>query len=209
MWGRSRAAFARGIFDVTADVAAGKAAGIAVHILPPPHPGNPNEHTIARGVGPNGGILTEDGPTFLCTQGWNWIPGIRDRDMGIWQDVKLYATGGVVIGDSMVSSDLPLPRVDSALLTVETDVRNVSGQRVSGILRGEFEAGEFQTAVSLEPGESRHVKMTAADHAALHVERPRLWWPNGYGEPNLYTLRLTFEVDGEMSDRARVSLRHP
>ena len=34
-----------------------------------------------------------DGPTFIATEGWDWIPGIRDRDTGIWQDVELAATG--------------------------------------------------------------------------------------------------------------------
>ena len=26
-----------------------------------------------------------DGPTFVATEGWDWIPAIRDRDTGIWQ----------------------------------------------------------------------------------------------------------------------------
>ncbi len=46
-------------------------------------------------MGKNGGITASDGPTFLCTLGWDWIPGIRDRDTGIWQKVFLSATGPV------------------------------------------------------------------------------------------------------------------
>jgi beta-galactosidase/beta-glucuronidase len=35
----------------------------------------------------------------------------------------------------------------------------------------------------------------------LHLENPRLWWPKGYGAPNLYEVDLTFEVKkGEASD---------
>ena len=30
-----------------------------------------------------------DGPTFVATEGWDWIPAIRDRDTGIWQPVTL------------------------------------------------------------------------------------------------------------------------
>ena len=69
-----------------------------VRINPPPHPGNPHEHTVAAGTGGNGGILMEDGPSFGCTIGWDWIPPIRDRDMGIWQKVSLSATGPVCAG---------------------------------------------------------------------------------------------------------------
>jgi mannosylglycoprotein endo-beta-mannosidase len=35
--------------------------------------------------------------------------------------------------------------------------------------------------------------------AALHVEHPKLWWPNGYGPQNLYSLKLEFEVGKEVS----------
>ena len=48
-------------------------------------------------MGKNGGITAMDGPTFLCTIGWDWIPAIRDRDTGIWQNVFLSATGPVAI----------------------------------------------------------------------------------------------------------------
>ncbi len=36
--------------------------------------------------------------------------------------------------------------------------------------------------------------------AALHVANPRLWWPNGYGPHNLYTLHLRFVAGGRESD---------
>ena len=32
------------------------------------------------------------------------------------------------------------------------------------------------------------------------VDHPKLWWPNGYGAPNLYTCKLTCSVDGKVSD---------
>ena len=81
--GTMRGAFSRGIFDVTSHVKPGSAAAVAVLISPQPHPGDPIEHTIHNGLGKNGGITAIDGPTFLSTIGWDWIPGIRDRDAGI------------------------------------------------------------------------------------------------------------------------------
>jgi hypothetical protein len=41
-------------------------------------------------------------PTFICTEGWDWIPGVRDRATGLWQDVMLRATGAVRVGDVQV-----------------------------------------------------------------------------------------------------------
>ena len=181
--GNIRGAFVRGIFNVTPFVKPGETATVAVLIQPPPHPGIPLEQTVANGTGGNGGILSQDGPTFICTLGWDWIPGIRDRDMGIWQKVTLAASGPVVVENPLVTSHLPLPRTDVADLTVEATVHNVTGAPQTGVLKGAFEGGNFSANVALQPGESKLVKFTAADTPQLHVANPRLWWPNGYGKP--------------------------
>jgi hypothetical protein len=198
--GEIKGAIVRGIFDVTPFVKPGETAAVAVRILPPLHPGNPQEQTVALGLGPNGGALTQDGPTFLAAVGWDWTPAIRDRDMGLWQKVTVTSSGPVVIQDPMVTSELPLPRTDSADLSLETTVKNLTDTPQMGVLRGSFGNASFQTSVSLAPGESKHVKLTPQDTPQLHVLNPRLWWPNGYGEPNLYTMHLSFETGGGVSD---------
>jgi hypothetical protein len=95
--GSIKGAFIRGNFDVSTLVQPGRSAVIAVLITPQPHPGVPHEHTIRNGIGGNGGISAIDGPTFLCTIGWDWLPAIRDRDSGIWQKVYLSASGPVLV----------------------------------------------------------------------------------------------------------------
>ena len=66
--GSIQGAFIRGRFDITKLVKAGKTAVLAVQVFPQPHPGVPHQHTIANGVGKNGGITAIDGPTFLSTK---------------------------------------------------------------------------------------------------------------------------------------------
>ena len=83
---------------------------LAVRVSPPPHPGIPQEQSIKGGPGENGGLMCLDGPTFVATEGWDWIPAIRDRDTGIWQPVTLRATDAVKIGDPQVVTTLPLAR---------------------------------------------------------------------------------------------------
>jgi hypothetical protein len=87
--GAIKGAFIRGVFDVTAAVQTGRRNVLAVRVSPPPHPGIPHEQSIAAGPGENGGNLAIDGPTFIASEGWDWIPGIRDRNTGIWQEVEL------------------------------------------------------------------------------------------------------------------------
>src|SRR5690606_5867388 len=48
------------------------------------------------------------------------------------------------------------------------------------------------------------VKLDVARFPQLRVQRPRLWWPNGYGAPELYTLHLAFRTGGAESDRKAV-----
>jgi hypothetical protein len=203
--GSIKGAFSRGIFDISQDVKPGKMTALAVLVSPQPHPGEPHEHTIRDGVGKNGGITAIDGPTFLSTIGWDWLPAIRDRDTGIWQKVFLSASGPVLVKDPLVTTDLPLPKVDSADVAVQARVENVSDVAQKGVLKGSFGDVSFEQAVEIAPHSSQVVSFDPKTTVVLHVSNPKLWWPNGYGPQNLYDLHLTFEVDKKVSDNRDVS----
>ncbi len=203
--GTMRGAFTRGIFDITSQVTPGKQAVLAVLITPQPHPGVSHEHTIRDGLGQNGGETAIDGPTFLSTIGWDWIPAIRDRDAGIWQKVFLSATGPVLVKDALVTTDLPLPRIDSTDVAIETTVENVSDAPQKGVLEGSIESIAFQQPVELAPHSKQLVRFDPKSTPALHIEHPRLWWPNGYGPQNLYKLHLSFKLGKDVSDDQDVS----
>ena len=203
--GAMRGAFSRGIFDITSHVKPGSPAAVAVLISPQPHPGDPIEHTIHNGLGKNGGITAIDGPTFLSTIGWDWIPGIRDRDAGIWQKVFLCATGPVLVKDPLVTTDLPLPRTDSTDVGIQATVENVGDTPQKGVLEGSIENVIFKQDVELAPHSKKLVSFDSKNTPALHIEHPRLWWPNGYGPQNLYKLHLSFNLTAGVSDAQDVS----
>ncbi len=203
--GAMRGAFVRGNFDITDNVKPGKQAVVAVLVTPEPHPGIPHEHTLRDGMGKNGGITAIDGPTFLATIGWDWLPAIRDRDTGIWQRVFLSATGPVVVKDPLVTTDLPLPRTDSADVAVQATVENVSDKPVTGVLAGTIEEISFEQPITLAPNSKQVVTFDAKNTPALHMEHPRLWWPNGYGAQNLYKLHLSLNVGDKESDAQDVT----
>ena len=198
--GAMRGAFRRGTFDISSNVQPGKKAVLAVLVTPQPHPGVPHEHTLRDGVGKNGGITAIDGPTFLSTIGWDWLPTIRDRDTGIWQKVFLSATGPVLVKDPLVTTDLPLPRIDSADVAIQATVENITGQPQKGVLKGSIDNISFQQPVELSPHSSHLVSFDSRTTAALHIDHPRLWWPSGYGPQNLYKLHLSFELQNQASD---------
>jgi hypothetical protein len=193
--GTVRGAFARGRFDISSHVKPGKSAILAVLVAPQPNPGVPHEHTLRGGVGLNGGITAIDGPTFLSTIGWDWLPAIRDRDTGIWQKVFLSATGPVQIKDPLVTTDLPLPRLDSSTVTVQATVENLTDQPQKGTLKGTIDNLAFDQPVELAPHTTQLIRFDPKTTPALEIKQPRLWWPNGYGPQNLYKLHLSFEAD--------------
>lgn len=199
--GDVRGAFARGLFDVSPWVAPGKRAAIAVKIMPPNHPGTPHEQTLAGGTGRNGGDTGADGVTFASTVGWDWIPAIRDRDMGLWQGVAMFSTGDVTIHDPRVETLLPLPNTDTAVVSTETTLRNESSAPVSGVLEARIEGTRLtaRRAVTLGPHETKNVGI------AWSMNHPRLWWPNGYGKPELYRLKLRFVQGRSTSDAQETS----
>ena len=201
--GSMRGAFLRGDFDLTDFVQPGKRAIVAVLVSPQPHPGVPHEHTVKLGTGHNGGETSIDGPTFLSTIGWDWIPAVRDRDTGIWLPVTLSATGPVVLADPSVTSVLS-PDYRSADLAFSTNLENRTAQGVSGKLVGTITGDgreiAFTKDVTLGPGAKEVVSLSASSISAFHLKNPKLWWPNGYGDPNLYKLSVRFETSSGTSD---------
>jgi hypothetical protein len=197
--GNLRGAFLRGVFDVTEALRHDGLNALAVRISPPPHPGIPHEQSVAAGPGENGGNLALDGPTFIASEGWDWIPAIRDRNAGLWQDVHLRATGALRLLDPQVVTHLPLPRIDSADLDIRVPVENAGTSPAQAILEADVDDIHVRKAVSLDPGITV-VTLAPAEFPSLHVLQPKLWWPNGYGEPNLHEVRLVLRSQGAASD---------
>jgi hypothetical protein len=106
--GRIEGGFIRGHFDVTDILIPGQKNALAVRIEKNATPGFVKEQT-ATSPGANGGELGADNPTYHASIGWDWIPTIRGRNIGIWNDVYLTVSGPVTIENPFITTDLPLP----------------------------------------------------------------------------------------------------
>ena len=206
--GTIRGAFIRSDVDISELVKPGRRAILAVLVSPQPHPGVPHEHTVALGVGKNGGETAIDGPTFLSTIGWDWLPAVRDRDTGIWLPVTMDATGPVVVKDPFVTADLSASH-DSADLQVSATIENESPKPVSGMLTGIIQLENskeheitFHQSLTIAANGTQAVALDSKATPELHLSDPKLWWPNGYGPQNLYMLTLRFDVGKKSSDSA-------
>ena len=104
-----------------------------------------------------------------------------------------------------MTTDLQLPDLNAANISIQATVQNVSDKIQKGVLKGNFGEVSFAEAVEIGANSSKLVSLDSKNVPALHVNNPRLWWPNGYGPQNLYKLHLSFEAGGMVSDVQNVT----
>jgi exo-1,4-beta-D-glucosaminidase len=123
--------------------------------------------------------------------------------MGLWREVYLTTSGPVALRYPTVVSKLDLPNNDSARLTVTAQLKNGTSHPVKGQLKGQIENIEFGQDVELAANESKDVTFTPEQFSQLIFSNPRLWWPAQMGKPNLYSLKIEFEINGAVSDQSQ------
>jgi hypothetical protein len=190
--------FMRGRFDVTALVHHGGMNALAVQILRVANPGSTKDKA---GPTVNGGALGRDNPTYHASAGWDWISTIRGRDTGIWSNVSLTSSGPVKIEDPLVATVLPLPDTTHADVTIKATLRNLDAKAVSGTLQVRFGDVTVEMAATVDAASTKTIELSPVTQAALRLVNPKLWWPVGYGDPNLYPVSISFVVDGVESDK--------
>ena len=186
-------AFREGEFDVTGILKDGRN-DLAVKVIKNDHFGAVKEPD-AYSSRLNGGVLGRDNPTMHASIGWDWIPTVRGRNAGIWDDVYLAYKGAVSVKDPFVRTELPLPDTTRATVFPEVTLVNHADRTVSGVLKGSFGDHVFSVEATLSPGESRPVRLDP-----FRLDHPKLWWPVGYGKQNLYAAAFSFEEGGQVSD---------
>ncbi len=202
--GATEGAFTRGRFVLPARFAAGDRIAVAVRVSPPPHPGLPHEESLTAGPGQNGGAMTIDGPTFAASEGWDWIPTVRDRNTGVWQDVALEASGEVRLGDPHVKTVLPQADNSLAELTFTVPVINDSAALRAVEVEVRFGDVTLRQNAQVAPQSRAAIRFAPDAFPQLRIRNPELWWPNGYGAPKLHDLAIAVRTDGGLSHSRKV-----
>ena len=186
----------RSKFDVTDLVKKSGKNAVAVLIT------DPDQKKTRKAAGPYGVACS---PSYLAGAGWDWIPYIPGRLAGITGNAYLSITGDVIMEDPWVRSDLPT--LQKAEISISTDIKNTSSSPKKVVVSGVIQPGDisFSKDFQIEGATTSKISIDKDEFTQLVIDNPKLWWPNGYGEPNLYTCKLTCSVDGEVSDEKEVS----
>lgn len=148
----------------------------------------------------NGGIFDKLVSIFARKAGyhygWDWGP--RLVTSGIWRPVVLETWNGPKIDDvQVIQNEVNGAKAD---LTLIAEVLSDSDDNA----KIEFKADGKSLAskeVALKKGLNRI-------EVAAQVKKPRLWWPNGLGEPYLYDFTTTVTADaGSDNNSQEIGLR--
>ncbi|MBQ8447181.1 MAG: hypothetical protein IJX31_05340 [Clostridia bacterium] len=136
-----------------------------------------------------------------CHFGWDWAPDLCGY--GIWGDVYME------VGDKCRIDSVYVIADHKGQVTFLTELNyNIKERRdVDGnVIEGSFIPQKNDTlhySVSAEPfGEltvEKSIPVTGKKNLACFiVENAKLWWPLGYGDPNLYNYKIELERDGKI-----------
>lgn len=128
----------------------------------------------------------------------DWNPPAPDGNMGIFRPVRLHYCDGVSLQHPFVKTDVDLPHLRTAWLTVQAELRNHNGQARQGLLKGRIADRSFEKTIHIGPEERLLVEITPDECPELRIDTPRIWWPHTLGNPELYDLHLEWWQDGEM-----------
>lgn len=185
----------RSRFDITEVCRADGANALAVLVY------DADEKKTRTGKDPYGVVCS---PSYLAGAGWDWMPYVPGRLAGITGHARVEVTGGATLVDPWVRSFLP--NHQRAELSIAAGVANHTAQRQKVEVTGTIMPGNIRFAQTLDvnASDTAHLQLDARKLSQLVVSHPRLWWPNGYGQPNLYTCRLQCKVDGQTTDEREV-----
>jgi len=186
--------FLRKRFNITKFLAENGQNRLAVIVYPAPHVGNPNggqggDGTIARGV------------AHQYVAGWDWIQPIRDRNTGIWDKVIIEKTGAINLKHPHVVTKVPGKRLpgekqEPATIIFTAEVENPTSKAVEGILSFKIADQIIEKEVNV----AAHAESLVA-LPEFEIKNPKLWWPSGYGEQNLYDAKVEFRIKNKTSDK--------
>ena len=49
-------------------------------------------------------------------------------------------------------------------------------------------------------------KYTGTENVSLAIDKPKLWWSNGAGDPNIYRYEVILKKDGKTADRKNINV---
>ena len=133
----------------------------------------------------------------------DWAPTPPDHYMGIFREIRLKRSGKISIDANFVAPDVNTADQNQATLNISTELSNHNIENKTVELSGKIEGIAFKKKITLKANEKIEVKFTPEEFKQLNIKNPKLWWPNGLGEPNMYSLEMEVSENGIVQDQQK------
>lgn len=137
-----------------------------------------------------------------CMYGWDWGPQLPD--MGIWRDVELLIYDTARIEDVYIRQ---IHRDGQVILNITTELDVI--YNTYGLKMDEYR--NLTVDIIIESPDS---KITSNSYSVnntnfikdIKIENPMLWWPNGYGKQNLYSIKVSLKHESVVIDSKELKI---
>ena len=119
-----------------------------------------------------------------CHWGWDWSPNLPG--IGLWLPVYIKVDDGIFIENVKIDT------------FTTGDVRFIVTLFNNGSHLFLNEDQEYSLSVSAGGKTVEHTVTSKTQLLNVKIDNPKLWWPNGYGEQNLYGFTVTLTKNGEV-----------
>ena len=138
--------------------------------------------------------------TVKCqmSYGWDFAPAMITA--GVWDDVTIVSTSEIYLEDARVCSRIA-PDFKAAEISGALEISGGLTEQDVLQLRLKEDAGNV---VLEETVPCRFAEEDGLVPFSFSIANPKLWWPAGYGEPNLYRLELEVRRKGRVLDNKDV-----
>lgn len=178
----------RGKFDITSLIKIGGENALAVLVYLPQRP-----------------VSNSASPTYASSDGWDWMPSVPGLNSGIQDDVFLSNSGNISIIDPFIKTGLP--NNSSANISILVDLQNNSATTQNAKISGLINPGNisFSQDITIDSEQTKSITLDYNTFSQLIIHNPKLWWPNGYGDPNMYSCSLKVNIGDVTSDSSTVN----
>lgn len=125
-----------------------------------------------------------------CMFGWDWGPQLPD--MGIWRDVELFMYDTARIEDVYIRQS---HKDGEVILNITTELDVIYEEELKSLtLDIMIESPENKVILSSYSIDNKNLTKE------IKLENPMLWWPNGYGKQNLYSVKVAVKNENIVID---------
>lgn len=127
--------------------------------------------------------------------GGDYMPDVIT--MGIWQPIKIRATGEQRVEKVRIESKL---NGDDATVSIDVDISSKNPKHTKLVLKASLQGENFESETITHEVSAQVAHGTSTLPLEISVKDAKLWWPWDMGDQNLYELKLEVEVDGVGQD---------